>query len=385
MMITISKMNVIIETFSLFLLYMCHPAPSLALIPTRAAVFSSLSYIPVCYSISAKVNDPIRPPEDIHSLLTQDDQSEVTITSHHARLGRTTPDNLDDTITTSIENEKHHSFKIKRLARNSDVFLLKGALTPNECEAIIGEAKENTTMVKALSDDSEINDESRYKCKVAKLDDESLGGFCGDIGDVAGGAFIKKEVGGAPDTKRSDLNVMHYAEGGQFVLHHDGKDRMLTVIYYLNGVAGTWFPLVDVSDHTINTSEDKIKCFEQAMDELIKGKLPGKDGLLISGDESICGGDQSNPHVVHVGRGDAIAFYSYQSLPTDSSESEFVGYRDWRAIHAGMPVQNTNNAGEEGKWIATHWYHAPSQMVDPEKELRERMTYLMNKFKVVSQ
>lgn len=86
-----------------------------------------------------------------------------------------------------------------------------------------------------------------------------------------------------------------------------------------------------------------------------------------------------------VGRGDAIAFYNYQSLPTDSSESEFVGYRDWRAIHAGMPVQNTNNAGEEGKWIATHWYHAPSQMVDPEKELRERMAYLMNKFKVVSQ
>ena len=75
---------------------------------------------------------------------------------------------------------------------------------------------------------------------------------------------------------------------------------MLTVLYYLNGVAGTWFPLVDVSDHTINTSEDKIKCFEQAMDELIEGKLPGKDGLLISGDDSISGGDQSNPHVVHV-------------------------------------------------------------------------------------
>jgi hypothetical protein len=40
-----------------------------------------------------------------------------------------------------------------------------------------------------------------------------------------------------------DLQVLQYGIGGEFVLHHDGEPRVLTVIYYLNGVGGTWFPL----------------------------------------------------------------------------------------------------------------------------------------------
>ena len=74
------------------------------------------------------------------------------------------------------------------------MFLLKGVLAPNECETIIREARENTIMTKALSDDSDINDKSRYRCKVAKLDDARLDGFCCDIGDAVGDKLI--EVGG---------------------------------------------------------------------------------------------------------------------------------------------------------------------------------------------
>jgi hypothetical protein len=47
----------------------------------------------------------------------------------------------------------------------------------------------------------------------------------------------------AEPTGFKKVQILHYCDqGGQFVLHHDDNDgvgRVLTVIYYQNGIAGT--------------------------------------------------------------------------------------------------------------------------------------------------
>ena len=191
------------------------------------------------------------------------------------------------------------------------------------------------------------------------------------------------------------MQVLHYENGGQFVLHHDGFDRILTVICYLNGVGETWLPLVDVkhnrqegeknemherleSGHGEKDegNEHKNKCQEgcssredlNSLDEAIReveenNMLPGSDGVLLSGSKTVptnCNdnytaedddddGNQQS-HIISVSPGDAVAFYNYANHDKN-------GQKDWRSIHAGLPVEHT---GDEGKWLATCWFHAPS-------------------------
>lgn len=60
--------------------------------------------------------------------------------------------------------------------------------------------------------------------------------------------FLSSGVRSNPSASVEDLQVLRYGVGGEFVLHHDGDPRILTVVYYLNGVGGTWFPLARTSD-----------------------------------------------------------------------------------------------------------------------------------------
>jgi len=266
---------------------------------------------------------------------------------------------------------QQHSYTINRIAQNSDVFLLKGFLTEWECEAIMDEAKHHYEggMTMAMSQDDR-SSETRTKCNVAWLGDSRLGGICGMIGEAIEDTFLSGQAKDAPLSKRSDLQVLNYKHGGKFVLHHDDHDRMLTVITYLNGVGETWMPLVDVvgnddknkeQQNDVQEEEIQCGCLAEAIQEVKNSDLsPGSAGILVSGSIRDCSkdlqemeqsGEQNitkNPHIVSVDQGDAIAFYSYRGNE---------GKKDWRSIHAGMPLKFE---GEEGKWIATSWYHAPS-------------------------
>jgi hypothetical protein len=119
-----------------------------------------------------------------------------------------------------------------------------------------------------------------------------------------------------------DLQVVKYTPGGEYLLHHDDKQRILTVLYYVNGVGSTWFPLCDVP--TQYTS--RLEAIQIAND-----MMPSKQGILVS---------SATDAPIRIGQGDAIAFYNYFE----------DGTLDWNAIHAGMP-------GTEEKWVANHWFH----------------------------
>jgi len=154
-----------------------------------------------------------------------------------------------------------------------------------------------------------------------------------------------------------DLQIAKYDQGGKFEEHHDGYGRFLTVLTYLNGVGGTFFPFAQ-------TRQASSSCSKNSNDVEGKGEvelqLQSRDGLLVVGKEGIeaytsstlsaAGGggatsgsspadqDKIKPAtVVHIEPGDAIVFYNY-----------LLGERDLRSVHESLTVPCE-------KWIATNW------------------------------
>ncbi len=302
-----------------------------------------------------------------------------------------------------LSKPQQHTYTISRIGNNVDVFLLENFMTPFECEAIIHEAlynyntnddhdnngysngnekeKGSRGMTIALSQDGNTQ-QTRSNCKVAWFSDSRLGNICGMIGNATVSALVTDEAKVSKDAERSDMQVLHYEKDGKFVLHHDGNHRILTVICYLNGVGETWLPLVNVYDDDGDDVRERGSLNVSMLNDLDeavhyvneKGMRPGQNGLLISGSATIPKNiknprgqhqseSQHNPHIVKVNPGDAIAFYSYhpQSSETSStcssSNEKAIGTKDWRSIHAGLTV---DHVGNEGKWLATCWFQAPS-------------------------
>lgn len=276
----------------------------------------------------------------------------------HVNAFRSVRKNDDDGEEESVEKVQ---FAIERVGRTPDVFRLRNFATPHEC-ASIRSAAEASGMERAETV-TEDDASSRKNCSVAWIPPGREGDGAGAGAGVGGGIvvadlassianiFLSGDVLSHPSAGAEDMQVLRYGTGGEFVHHHDGEPRILTVIYYVNGVGGTWFPLA----RTVTDDEDAMgECREpanksQALD-MVEGLEPGKDGLLVRGagsprsDDADYARREENEHVAWVNQGDAIAFYGYKD---DGS-----GELDWRSIHCGLPTTE-----EEGtKWIANHWF-----------------------------
>jgi len=239
-------------------------------------------------------------------------------------------------------------FTIERVSRSPDIFRLGNFVTESECAQIQSDAEEiGMKVAETVTKDDR---SSRKHCSVAWLSSNNNNGqekadAISDLVSSTVNIFLSKDVLSHPSAGVEDLQVLKYGAGGEFVHHHDGEPRILTVIYYINGIGGTWFPLAHTNDNEnkgIDGREPLNK--EQALD-LVKGLEPGKDGLLVKGIGSYDAADQEqNEHIACVNRGDAIAFYNYK----DDGSAQL----DWTALHCGLPTTD-----EEGtKWIANHWY-----------------------------
>ncbi len=135
-----------------------------------------------------------------------------------------------------------------------------------------------------------------------------------------------------------DLQVAKYDKDGRFDYHHDGYSRYLTVLSYLNGVGGTFFPFAGMTDELEGidfTNEDEVSVFNFK-------RQHEKCGILIVGEE---GSNAYLPsaffkpkQVFQIEAGDAIAFYNYMA----------GGEKDRRLLHCSLPVPTE-------KWIATAW------------------------------
>jgi hypothetical protein len=161
----------------------------------------------------------------------------------------------------------------------------------------------------------------RTHCQVAWLGNYGAEGLVGRLAQAVRSMMV------SPDHQMGveDLQVVRYKEGGEYALHHDGNDRILTVLYYLNGQGETWFPFAN-GDVTPKTRQEALD-----MAERLK---PGVHGVLVSTSHFT----KTNTCVL-VTRGDAVAFYSYLRN----------GHMDWSAIHTGLPAR-------EEKVIANHFF-----------------------------
>lgn len=272
------------------------------------------------------------------------------------------------------------NFTIERVSEKPNIFILRDFLSHCECDLIMNYAMDNTTMTNAETI-TENDTNSRKNCQVAWLPSSSssvtatatskaLTSMISNLVSSTANILLSRDVLSHPSASVEDLQVLKYNIGGEFVLHHDGEPRILTVIYYVNGVGGTWFPLASTAslDPCRNMNETK---FEQEFmnakknsdsihnkGEALKlgeGFIPGKQGLLLKGSKSGSVGsgregeyypeeEIDNPNVSRIKKGDAVAFYNYKN---DGS-----GQFDWRALHTGLPTSK-----EDGlKWIANHWF-----------------------------
>ena len=257
------------------------------------------------------------------------------------------------------------NFTIERVSYQPDAFILRNFLTSSECNGIQTIAQ-NSNMEQAQTI-TQNDTSSRKNCKVAWIPSTgpNKSNLVGNLVSSAANVLLSKSVLSNPSAGVEDLQVLEYGVGGEFVLHHDGEPRVLTVIYYLNGVGGTWFPLArtsnDVGDDPcldMDTSEME-EGFAQSRTSpqnkaqalnLGEGLKPGDDGLLVKGKSKIKE-EVQNEHVALIEQGDALAFYNY----CDDGSARL----DWRSLHCGLPTSEED--GE--KWIANHWFRV-NDLVD---------------------
>jgi hypothetical protein len=166
------------------------------------------------------------------------------------------------------------------------------------------------------------------------------------------------------------LQIVRYEPDGKFDLHHDGYNRTVTVLTYVNGIAGTWFPYVGAPITDMPTVQ-----LHGNTDTLLQNKQPGRHGLLFVGDEVYLGGndddddddveeehglegESKHPHVVRIHPGDAVAFYNYEPSShhhhddddgDDDTRRSLPIQMAWRSLHCGLPAKSI-------KWIATNWF-----------------------------
>lgn len=247
-------------------------------------------------------------------------------------------------------NSEILEFSIERVSSKPDIFCLRNFVTQAECEQIQSLAKETD---QSRAETVTKNDtSSRTNCSVAWIPSNGARKFnlVSDLVSSTANIFLSKDVLSHPSAGVEDLQVLEYEVGGEFVYHHDGIPRILTVIYYLNGVGGTWFPLACAESEEITTQLTEPRNKAHAL-ELVKDLAPGRDGLLVKGTgnkRNESNQRECTSNTVWIGQGDALAFYNY----LDDGSARV----DWRSLHCGL--QTTNEDGT--KWIANHWYRLNS-------------------------
>ena len=200
--------------------------------------------------------------------------------------------------------------RVRRLSGRPSAFLLRNMLDPSDCERI-AEAARAAGMERA--DTVCGNAWSRRRCDVAWLTPPR------ELTEAVAGLLLSDEARLEPGGGCEDLQVLRYADGGSYSMHHDTAreaPRALTVLYYLNGVGNTWLPLADDAP----PPRSRVEALGRAEE-----RDPERDGVRVGAP----------------GPGDALAFFNFDAD---------TGGLDWSAVHTALPCD-----GE--KWIANHWFH----------------------------
>jgi 2OG-Fe(II) oxygenase superfamily len=336
--------------------------------------------------------DPLRPPSHLASL----------------RVGESYKISIMDDDTGSSRE-----LSVTRLSRNPDIFLVPNFIAQTErlidaannqglTVAGIRKSQSNTfrthSYITWLGDNNDYNDnedgafkendDGRYRGLVKGITDLCNALFVHESLQIRHGLHSKEDQDHQQQSSyvaAEDMQIAKYDSGGSFTLHHDGFSRFLTVLTYLNGVGGTYFPLAQTKHRDTLLSPTPKLCMNDDGSLSSNGYEAGKDGLLIVGKEGETAylDDENDSHpivfddsaaLVRIQAGDAVVFYNYNLLMKDDNthnitngisdghddpkqtkkgELDDAGQhnKEWRAVHAALPVP-------QEKWIATNWFRS---------------------------
>lgn len=229
-----------------------------------------------------------------------------------------------------------NDFQVKRVSQRLGIYHVSNLLSTEECQALMQPKREfESAQVTGEFDDFRTKSSVTWiKSGENELYDE--------LALCLGNIFLSDHVKSSPGASVESMQVVHYEkQGGQFKFHHDGLGRVITILYYLNGVAGTWFPLAENNSYEVTNRDEVLDIIQN------QNLIPGKDGVLIVGKDDYIRNEREydTDHTVIIKPGDAVVFYNYLSLDDGTKCA------DLNSIHAGMPT-----TGQE-KWIANHWFH----------------------------
>lgn len=268
----------------------------------------------------------------------------------------------DEHDTTTIASEMERKRRVERVSIDPPIFILRNAMSLEECRHVRSVASSMEAQMedgKTVSDTDDADpssqeDHARKHSRVGWLDNDRQP--IESIARRAHGVFLN-DMPFHATRGIEPLQVVHYhQEGGEYVNHHDANGRLLTVLYYLNGVGATWFPLATAGEE--DGGDIEIRNLLEAR-SASAGKSPGQNGVLVTcrkdgNEEGLETADNGRSIVARMNEGDAVAFYSYR----------VDGSMNWKAFHSGLPVTQDDlllDRGEEnnggGKWIANHFYH----------------------------
>ena len=232
-------------------------------------------------------------------------------------------------------NKEPHAYSIERISTHPPIFILRNVLTGSECHEIYHRTIDNPTSRQAQT---LVGASARPNSNVVWL--QEYDDVATSVAETCISNDYKKNVW------VESLQALHYTPQGKYSLHHDGHERILTCLYYINGVGGTWFPLACSISNGDNLPPPPPSSREQAL-QRAQDCIPGKNGVLIVGKEEHEDMDntRNGKHVIRINKGDAVVFYNYLV-----DETSGAAVSDWTTLHAGL-------LSSQDKIIANHWFH----------------------------
>lgn len=260
---------------------------------------------------------------------------------------------------------------ITRVSSYPDIFLIRNLLSNHQVHHIIDYAKASTMEYSGTKSGNRVNQRmNSYSCWIhptqrneeEECPAQAITDYMTEINSIIFVSDILKELLEEGDESNAvydaePLQVVKYKVGGKFDVHHDGFNRFLTVLTYLNGVAGTWFPyaIIDKDVEDIDIHKDESEIPDMKSPDIAKDKYPGRDGLVIISDkDESYEEDIDNRHIIRVCPGDAVAFFNYDWIVNFDEEMHndvppTGPLMNWRSIHSGLSTKDE-------KWIATNWF-----------------------------
>lgn len=262
------------------------------------------------------------------------------------------------------------NFEVLHLSQEPQIFLLRNYISTLERYTLQWNARNHPKEATIYNQHDDINQSGRSHSNVSWLPPLAANGIPLTLARCSSRLLLSNEMQGCTPGGGLGLcepmQLVRYDSEGEFILHHDALGRAVTVLSYLNGVGGTWFPLANW-DLLANHDGDRIIPQNKPDTlQLIKDLdlQPGRDGLLLTtghvgNEKEEESADNNNDSIVRVYPGDAVVFYNYnRNKDVIVEDPKDLCDIDWRAIHAALPAS-------EEKFIATLWFKGGSLIQYP--------------------